>query len=1014
MDGTAAAIDGSRVTVDGGRSASVVRALLTVLRPLAVAVFLAASSAGAQVSPDAHWSTLRTPHFRVTFSDGLEATARRAAGSAERAYEGLAKELAEPRATIDLVVADNVDASNGYTTPFPTPRIVIYARPTVDANTLKFLDDWIDLVVAHEVAHVFHMDRVRGLWRLGQWVFGRNPFLFPNTYSPSWLAEGLAVHYESKLTGAGRVLGTDFGAIVRAHENAGTVPGSHALSAATPLYPLGNLAYVYGTQIVEKAASHGGPDGMRKLVDVSAGRIIPYLLNTNAEAAFGIGFDSAYTEWADSSHREAQRMLRRSRPPKALVTGAWNATRPRWADANTIVYAGADPRSVPSLREVSVNGGAVREVAERNTNDVTTPLAGGWRVFAQQEFLDPYTSRSDLWVERSGEQRRLTTGARLTHPDTRLCDAAPTDNPVFCIAAVRLGPGTAQLVTVRVRADGSELAVTPVAPASGTELYSEPRWSHAGDRIAATYHGPNGTSAIAIVRGVDRATPSIEYVGRSRAVNGSPAWGPGDSTLYFTSDRIGRSALYRAHLTGPTFGALVRVAESPTALYEVEPSPDGTKLATFTLGGSGYDLAVVDARVRGVRADSSSVLPPSHNRPQVTTDAPAGAYSAWHTVLPRYWLPLADQGFRNTTKWGFHTSGADVVDRHVWQLSAEYEPTRGESEADGQYQWSGLGNPVVTLGGSQVWDHPLLADSARKAVLAVGRRKVFADGALTFIRRRYRTFSSFSVGGAYEWRDFRELDDAPWSRFRAADRALLGKAYTYPSYFVSAGFSNARQPALALGPEDGIAISGAVRQRWRADLADATRATSMVGVMTLYRGVDLGGPIHHLITARVAAATQDATSATEFEAGGGSGSVVELAPGVTIGEGRRTFFVRGFEGGTLTGDRALGGNVEWRAPVALPARGLGALPVYFQRLSAVAFVDAATAWCADGSAASPICPKVTSRQWMSSAGVEIHLDAALQYDSPYRFRAGYAIPTSQRVLAQNPNGRAYFTVGVPF
>ena len=39
---------------------------------------------------------------------------------------------------------------------------------------------------------------------------------------------------------------------------------------------------------------------------------------------------------------------------------------------------------------------------------------------------------------------------------------------------------------------------------------------------------------------------------------------------------------------------------------------------------------------------------------------------------------------------------------------------------------------------------------------------------------------------------------------------------------------------------------------------------------------------------------------------------------------------------------------------------------------------------------------------------------ALQYDAPYRFRVGYALPTSQRALAPNPNGRAYFTVGVPF
>ena len=77
-------------------------------------------------------------------------------------------------------------------------------------------------------------------------------------------------------------------------------------------------------------------------------------------------------------------------------------------------------------------------------------------------------------------------------------------------------------------------------------------------------------------------------------------------------------------------------------------------------------------------------------------------------------------------------------------------------------------------------------------------------------------------------------------------------------------------------------------------------------------------------------------------------------------------------------------------------------------------MDAATAWCADGSARSPICPKVTAQAWMSSVGVELHLDTALQYDAPYRFRVGYALPTSQRALAPTPNGRAYFTVGVPF
>ncbi|MFL5577992.1 MAG: hypothetical protein ACJ79S_18720, partial [Gemmatimonadaceae bacterium] len=92
--------------------------------PLSLAVgicgsLLAAPAARAQLAPDADWRTLRTPHFAVHFTPPLEEAARRAAASAERAYAALAAELVPPRGTIELVVADNVDFSNGYATPLP-------------------------------------------------------------------------------------------------------------------------------------------------------------------------------------------------------------------------------------------------------------------------------------------------------------------------------------------------------------------------------------------------------------------------------------------------------------------------------------------------------------------------------------------------------------------------------------------------------------------------------------------------------------------------------------------------------------------------------------------------------------------------------------------------------------------------------------------------------------------------------------------------------------------------------
>src|SRR5688572_25252778 len=149
-----------------------------------------APSVGAQVSPDIPWRTIRTEHFQVHYSPGLEENARRAAFNAERAYGQLSAELVPPRGPLDLVIADNVDFTNGYATPFPTNRIVIYTHPPVSASSLRFYDEWSALVITHELVHIFQLDRAKGWWGFAQRIFGRSPPLMPNAYTPSWVTEG--------------------------------------------------------------------------------------------------------------------------------------------------------------------------------------------------------------------------------------------------------------------------------------------------------------------------------------------------------------------------------------------------------------------------------------------------------------------------------------------------------------------------------------------------------------------------------------------------------------------------------------------------------------------------------------------------------------------------------------------------------------------------------------------------------------------------------------------------------
>jgi len=169
-------------------------------------LLLLASRAEAQVDPSGTWRTLHTPHFRIHFRPptATPPSWRRVRRSGPMvARHGAAP---APRRS-GHHPGGRHRRRQRLTTVAPTNRITIFAAPPAGDHGLLFFDSWLRLVTTHELAHVFHLDRSRGLWDGLQRVFGRAPGLFPNEYQPSWVTEGLATYYESKFTNAGRVRG---------------------------------------------------------------------------------------------------------------------------------------------------------------------------------------------------------------------------------------------------------------------------------------------------------------------------------------------------------------------------------------------------------------------------------------------------------------------------------------------------------------------------------------------------------------------------------------------------------------------------------------------------------------------------------------------------------------------------------------------------------------------------------------------------------------------------------------
>jgi hemolysin activation/secretion protein len=154
-----------------------------------------------------------------------------------------------------------------------------------------------------------------------------------------------------------------------------------------------------------------------------------------------------------------------------------------------------------------------------------------------------------------------------------------------------------------------------------------------------------------------------------------------------------------------------------------------------------------------------------------------------------------------------------------------------------------------------------------------------------------------------------------------------------------------------------------------------------------------------------------------YSVGGVSGSPFEVVPGYVLGEGRKTFPVRGFAAGSVIGTRAFTGTLEYRMPLWLLGGSPGILPFFFDRSSLTLFGDYGSAWCPSISTTTEVCNRTDQdrRIRIGSAGAEINLNlGVLSWDSPYRFRLGIAHPMQNGNLFARQSVQVYLVSGASF
>src|SRR6185436_410195 len=177
---------------------------------------------------------------------------------------------------VQIVLSDDEDDPNGFTTPLPYPMVHLRAAAPDATDEFGNLESWMRLLLTHELAHSIHLDQARGLMKAGRHVFGRAPFLFPNATTPPWLIEGLATYEETDATAFGRGRASDSLMVRRMASLEGVYPGEDRATTGIDRWPLGQSPYVFGEGFLRDLSIRFGEGTLPNIARVHAHRPLPF------------------------------------------------------------------------------------------------------------------------------------------------------------------------------------------------------------------------------------------------------------------------------------------------------------------------------------------------------------------------------------------------------------------------------------------------------------------------------------------------------------------------------------------------------------------------------------------------------------------------------------------------------------------------------------------------------------------------------------------------------------------
>lgn len=942
-------------------------------------VVLLASGPARANNPDVKWKTIETEHFYVHFWSGNEDAAGRTAMLAEKAYGELSSAWGhEVFLKTHITLSDVQDTANGRATANPYPAIVAYVTAPEPLSVLEAYDDWLDILITHEVVHVVHLDTVHGIARAVNAVFGLGvlgKITTPNIVQPRWVVEGVATVQESKYSSMGRLRSAQFDAFLRMAVLDGTFQTLDQVSSDARIFPHGTSRYLYGAHFMRYIADRYGEDKLQELSHVYATQVIPYGINKAIEKVIGVTFYQLWKEFVrDTSRRfraQARRIRARGlRQGRRLTFGGETTRYPFWSRDDAYVYFYKnDGHRDEGVKRIRATGGRIREGVGigrqgadvdiqqvfdmENEGAASFVGATGDIVFDQEAVYDFRYRWSDLWRWNGGDPRgaeQLTFGLRASEPDV-----SPDGHSV-----VFRRNDAAQSRLAFLELDTGDVRELP--PIDRLSQVFTPRWSPDGEKVAFSGFVEGGYRDIYVY---DVAAGTKRRITADRHIDMSPSWSPDGRYIVFGSDR---DDVYNVYAWDTESETLHQVSNVLGAAFEPKVSHDGEKLAYVGYGKNGYDIWVMDfdpQRWLPVLPTVTDLPPVDDPKPQLpgqngrALSLDSHRYRAIDTLYPRFFFPTAFD-FQSSdfgTALGFEVAVADVRGTHSLLTFFNYNADERLASGRATYIFDRLW-PTFVFSGSRGlarrgsgftrfdYDRPL--ESAEDTYVLTGYRErittLSAGTSLPVVRHAQH---SATFGAEYVWRRWDNLDAGSASVDPNAPITRLPEVGDAGEVAVSASYSNESDGAgrFTYGVEQGRSASvrvGVIDRRLGGDFGDINTSVSYNETIPMpWRG-------HQSLALR----WRGGASAGGFRNRGAFclGDFIAGGDAIRAMLGRVGFgtsgcsLLRGYGVVATQGRYFARATAEYRIPLADVDRGLGTLPVFMSRVGMIPFVDVGNAW----------------------------------------------------------------------